>query len=45
MSKIPERKRQKVAMFSIGTDEVVVAKISKRVAVKIATSEGLHIIS
>jgi len=27
----------------MGTDEVVVAKISMRVAMKIVTSEGLHI--
>jgi hypothetical protein len=33
MPKIPKRKRQKVAMFSIGTDEVVVANLSKRVGV------------
>jgi hypothetical protein len=33
MSKIPEWKRQKVAKFGFGTDEVVVAKISKRVGV------------
>jgi hypothetical protein len=33
MSKIPEWKRQKVAMFSFGADEVVVANISKRLSV------------
>jgi len=32
-------------MLEFGADEVVVAKISKRVPMKIGTSEGLHIVS
>jgi len=41
----PEGKRQRVAMLDFGADEVVVAKIPKRVPQKCGTSEGLHIVS
>jgi len=40
----PKGKTPKVAKCSIVADEVVVARISKRVPMKIGTSEGLHII-
>jgi hypothetical protein len=40
----PEGKTPKVAKYSIVADEVVVANISRRVPMKIGTSEGLHII-
>ncbi|MBI1838559.1 MAG: hypothetical protein HYR91_14945 [Flavobacteriia bacterium] len=41
----PRRKSQKVAKFSLGADEVVVAKTSKRAPLKIGASEGLHLTS
>jgi hypothetical protein len=38
----PKGKTPKVAKSSIVADEVVVTKLSKRVPMKIVTSEGLH---
>ncbi len=35
---------QKVAIYSFGTDEAVVATIPKRAPMKIGVSEGLHMI-